>query len=513
MSKRVRNMLLSVVALIAIGAVVAVLLTTPAPDTTDGEDTTTTTTGTTVAPDIVIVDKTKNAQGGAVENPVVRVDIDNQKDRFAVIRRDDSTLAVEAYQDLMPDTTGLTSLCDTLAYFTAISTTTADEADSAYGLDKPLARITTEYHDGAKVTLSIGAQSKGTQGYYCRRDGDDTLYIIDTTVAESFFDNGMQLIGKSLIAPPSVNEDDNEGQAQLLNLWLTGACRDKAIEIVTDTDAAYPGLTYVSSYVLKSPHLRAVDSDYFTTITPSMTYLQASGVAAVHPTVEQLDEFGLSDPYSVAAFTLAIVSTTAADNGGTKTSHYNDREHMILLGNKNENGEYYALVNQHDIVYTLSPSSVPWAEMQAIDVTSKLLFMKAITAVDSVTVTADGKKQTFALEHRPNEETRDKQMVVTSGGKTYSTPEFRILYQLMIGIKRVADATGESATGEAVMTLEMTFNDGTSPMTITLYPLTASRYLCVTADGEQAAVSIQTVDDFLKQYRNYLNGDPVTSTY
>jgi len=230
--------------------------------------------------------------------------------------------------------------------------------------------------------------------------------------------------------------------------------------------------------------------------------------------VEQLESFGLADPYSVAAFTLAVVSTTGADNGGTKTSHYNDREHMVLLGNKDENGQYYALVDQYDIVYTIDPAAVPWAEMQYEDVVNKLLFMKAITSVDSVSVTDKGDTTTFALTHYPDKEKRDDQLVVKADGKVYSTPEFRVLYQLMIGIKRVGAKEADAApVGEPLLKLEMTFNDGTAPMEIALYPMTASRYLCVTADGEQSAVSIKTVEDFLKQYHNYLNGDPVTSTY
>lgn len=513
MSKRVRNMLVSLVALVAVGAIVAAVLLMPPSDSGNDDDTTATTT-TTANADIVIVDKTKNEQGGEVAAPVIRVDIKNNADTYAIITRDDTSMAVEAYKDMAPDTTAITALCETLGYLTAVSTTSANEADSAYGLDQPTATLKVTYHDGEVVTLTIGAQSKGTQGYYCRREGDNTLYIIDTSIVDSVTVDGMQWIGKTIIAPPAVNADDEEGQAQLLNLWLTGSCRETPIEIITDTEAAYPGMTYVSSYILRSPYLRAIDSDYFTTISTNMTYLVASGVAAVHPTVEQLGEFGLADPYSVAAFTLAVVSTTSADNGGTKTSHYNDREHMVLLGGKNEDGDYYALVDQYDIVYTLSPDSVPWAQTQYIDVTSKLLFMKAITAVDSVTVTTDGQTKTFALEHRPDEEKRDDQMVVTADDKTYDTAEFRILYQLMIGIKRVADKEeGATASGEPVLKLEMAFNDGTEPMEIAIYPMTASRYLCVTADGEQSAVSISTVDAFLKQYTNYLNGDPVTSAY
>ena len=513
MSKRVRNMIVSLVALAAVGAIVAAVLLMPPTENPSGDDTAATTT-TTQKQDIVIVDKTKNAHGGTVDVPVVRVDIHNAADTYAIITRDDRTMAVEAYKDLPPDTTALTALCEALSYLTAVDTVAANEADSAYGLDQPTVTITVTYYDGEAVTLTVGAKSKGTEGYYCRRGGDATLYLVDTTFVDSLLVDGMQWIGKTVIAPPAVNADDEEGQAQLLNLWLTGSCREKPIEIITDTEAAYPGMTFVSPYIIRAPYLRAVDSDYFTTVTPNMTYLTASGVAAVHPTIDQLEAFGLSDPYSVAAFTLSVVSTTAADNGGTKTSHYNDREHMVLLGNKNADGDYYALIDQYDLVYTLSPAAVPWAEMQYIDVANKLLFMKAITSVDSITVTSDGRAKTFALAHHPEKEKRDEQMTVTADGKTYDTAEFRILYQLMIGIKRVADKEeGATVSGAPVMKLEMAFNDGTAPMEIALYPMTASRYLCMTADGEESAVSISTVDAFLKQYTNYLNGDPVTSTY
>ncbi len=479
-------------------------------------DTTTVTTVTTTPEEAapVVIDKTKNAKGEKVSSPVIRVDIQNARDTYAVITRADNTMAVEAYQDILPDTTALTAMCENLSYMTAVAETTANEDDSAYGLSPAKATVTATYFDGMTATVLIGDKSKGTEGYYCRLQGNDTLYIIDAAVAESFLQDGMQWIGKTLIAPPAADKDDESGQAQLLNLWLTGTCRDRAIELITDVNAEYPGMTYVSSYVLRAPYLRAVDSDYLTTVTPNMAHLTASGVAAVHPTLEQLDAFGLSDPYSVAAFTLSVVSTTAADNGGTQTSHYNDREHMILLGGKNENGDYYALIDQYDIVYTLSPSSVPWAEMQYIDVTSKLLFMKAITSVERVTVTENGDRKAFELVHRPDESERDDQLAVTADGRSYNTPDFRVLYQLMIGIKRVAEKEdGAAATGEPVMTLKMEFNDGTAPMEASFYPMSGSRYLCVMGDGEEVAVSIKTVDDFLKQYHNYLNGDPVTSIY
>ena len=390
----------------------------------------------------------------------------------------------------------------------------AAEDNAAYGLAEPSATATVTYHDGATAVIRFGTASKGSEGYYCRVEGDDTLYIVEPTVAEYFMQHGKYFIGKTLIAPPSPDEDDEEGSAGLFRLWLTGTVREQPIEIVTDTEGKYPALTYTSTFYMKEPYLRALDSDLFSTMSGTMCSLIAADVAAVHPTLEQLEEYGLADPHSVAAFTLAVLTTESVDGGGSKTSHDNDREHMVMLGNTDEDGYYYALVNGADVVYLLAPESVPWAELTYVDLVSKLLFLKNVTTVDTLTVTDQGVETTFELTHHPEKEKRDEQLTVKAGGKTYNTPDFRTIYALMLSVNRVAEKEeGAVPTGEPVIRWSLTFNDGSEPLTVSLYEMTASRYLCVMQDGEEIAVSIRDVEDFQTQYRNYLTEQPVVTPY
>lgn len=504
MSKRVKGMLVSVALLVVVAIVVTVVLIMPPPAGSDGETVTTTTTA---APAIEII-------GDADKKTVTRLEVASTVDTFNVITVDSGSMSVEEYTDVPADTTAITALCDIMKSMKALATVTVNEADSAYGFDAPIATVKAYYNDGTAATVRFGAESKGTAGYYCRREGDETLYIVDSTVVDSFCIDAKALIGKTLIAPPAVDKDDENGAAGVLALWLTGSCRDTAVEIITDTDGKYAGMTYMSNYIITSPYVRSVDSDLINLMAQDMIYLTATDVAAVHPTTEDLAACGLDDPYSVAAFTLSIMNTSAADEGGTVTSHYNDREHMVILGDKDENGNYYALVDQYDLIYVLSPDSVPWAELSYYDVANKLLFMKDITSVDSISVTHEGATHLFELTHDPLKETRDEQLTVVSDGKTYSTSEFRILYQMMLGIHRVAEKEeGAAASGDPIFALTLTFNDGTAPISIELYPMTASRYLCVMQDGEESAVSISDVEAFIKQYDNYLTGKPVTSPY
>ncbi len=514
MRKRQKTMLIAAIALVVIVAAVVCLFLFAGEPATEETPLDTTPTTAPEEPAILVIDRTVNAHGGAVQTPVQAIAIRNEKDTFNIIRRTDTTLAVEAYSDLLTDSLALESLSGYAAKLEAVKQLDPVENAAEFGFDTPTATVTVTYYDQSTATIEFGDASQGTEGYYCRLQGEDTIYIVDKTVAESFMTEGKALIGKGLISSPPLKEGDNEGTPQLLRLWLTGSCREKPVEITVDTEGQHPGLTYVSTFVMTSPYLRAVDSDSFHVTASTMRTLTAAGVECPHPTAAQLAEYGLDAPRSVAAFTLSIVTTAPADGGGTKATHYNDREHMILLGNRDANGNYYALVDGYDTVYLLSPASVPWAELTHYDLMSKLLFMKSITAVDSITVTKDGEAHTFALAHHPEAAKRDDQLTVTSDGKTYSTADFRTLYQMMIGIHRVGlKEDGASAGGAPVLAFELTFNDGTEPMCVSLYPMTASRYLCVTDDGEESAVSISDTEAFFKQYENYLAGEPVLSPY
>lgn len=516
MNRRIITLIIGIAALavtvIGLLVVLAVLPSLSQTGDTPQDDASVTTT--TAEPQLVMYDKTVDSTGAVVSKPVSEITVENTTGRYRLITREDDTMAVEDYADLLTDSASITAMCEYMAKFPVLKELRFVEDEAAYGFDEPTATMTATYHDGSDITVVIGGVSQGTEGYYARVQGENTLYIIDSTVASYYTRAGKSLIGKTLITAPPINEDDTSSTAQLLRLWLTGTCRDKAVEIAIDTDAKYPGMTYVSSYVMTAPYVRAINPDVFSSIATAMLTLTATDVEAVHPTAEQLAQYGLSDPHSTAAFTLAAVSTASADNGGTISKHYNDREHMILLGDKNEDGYYYALVDGYDIVYLLSEDSVPWAEKTYDELMHSLLFLKAITAVDEITVTESGKATTFALTHYPDKDTVDDRLVVTAGGKTYSTADFRTLYSMMLGIHRVGlKEEGAVASGEPVLELEVVFNDGGEPMSAAFYPMSSSRYLCVMNDGEESAVSISDVSEFITQYGNFLKGEPVLSQY
>ena len=299
---------------------------------------------------------------------------------------------------------------------------------------------------------------------------------------------------------------------------LTGSCREQAIVLDTDTDASYPSFTYASTMYMKVPYLRMIDSDAFYNVSSMMLSLTASGVEMPYPTDEQLAEYGISKdtPYSAVNFALAVTEASASESGsGTVVSHYGEKEneHVIILGNKNEDGYYYALVDNYNAVYLLAPSSVPWAELQYLDVVGKNIFIKDITTVDTMTMTVNGTATTFTLTHDTANEVFENRLKVHAGKQEYSSDDYRTLYETLLRVKRVAATDADAVAGDVVFRLQLTFNDGNAPLDYTVYTMSGSRHMLVTNDGEQIALSAKDVSDFLKQYENFLAGLRVDSPY
>ena len=154
---------------------------------------------------------------------------------------------------------------------------------------------------------------------------------------------------------PTVKTDDDNGQAILREIELTGRVRTSPLILRRST--ADDNLNNSSNYVITKPYFRAANSSSaVVTALGTYTSVTASGVEKPYPTAEDLKRYGLDDPYSTAVFTLAVETTETSETSGesAKTSITISKKHTIQLGNKNDNGEYYALVYNED-------QRIPWS--------------------------------------------------------------------------------------------------------------------------------------------------------
>ena len=202
-------------------------------------------------------------------------------------------------------------------------------------------------------------------------------------------------------------------------------------------------------------------------------------------------------------------SSTSSGSSETPqiTYYYNVAAHTITVGNKDEDGNYYVMADDIPVIYLVSSSSISsWVSLQYDDVADTMLFMENIVNVKSISLTVDGKETLFELSHYPDKEESDDQLAVKVGDKTYSTPTFRSLYQILMGVARNGSAS-EKPTGTPSVIFKMTLNGEDAPSTVVnMYQTSASLYTVVQSTGETYTVKASAVNTLKQRLTDYLNG-------
>ena len=513
LSKRARTLLAVCAAVVVLAGALTTLLLLPAPEDSASSGETSST------PAITVVDRSKDAEGETVENPVKSMTIQLESEEIAFITGEDGGLIVEQYKDLEPETYELSALASQTASITAVKDYGAVENPADYGFDNPTATVSATYHDDSTFSFEIGSQTPLKDGYYLRETGGTNVYEVELYVAETFTVPSTDYIGTTLMTSPEVREDDDSGQAVLRDMELSGTVRaDKpfAFRMVTTEDTDFSLYTYM----MTSPYLRGCNSDKIQNLQ-SFTALTASSAVKAYPTEEDLAAYGLDEPYSVAELHTAVStlvddpdasSTSSGEEAEQVTSFYNVAEHTIRVGDTDEDGNYYVMVDDIPVVYLVSSSSIStWVEAQYDDLADSLLFMRDITTVKNVSITIDGEKTTFDLTHYPDEEDRDDMMVVKSGDQTLDTASFRSLYQNLMGITRYG-ATESKPTGDPDVTVEIVPMEGEGDtIRVDLYQKDASLYTCVQDTGEYYEVKASLVTRIIENVPDYLAGEEIVA--
>lgn len=505
MSKRTRSLLITAVALLAVIGLLAVTLLLPEKAQDAGSDP----SSVPQQPSVTLIDKSADANGNKIERPIERIDIALPDETFSVQWNQTDGLRVTAYADLAPNAVKLGTLVASLATVTATRLVKAEVQDmSVYGFDGQACAVSVTYHDGTVYAFELGAESPGEAGRYLReKDGND-VYLASAYFAATVTAPSTTYISPSLIKMPATG---GEGVAVLRNMELSGALRPQAISLRRALASDPKALRY-TGYLITAPVVRGMEGTAAKEIS-SVLSLTAAAVVCPHPTAQQLQQYGLDDPFSVARYDLAVlVSKTSADGEQKEEYYHNAQSHTVRLGNKDDNGNYYALVDGIDMVVTLTPSAVPWAEATFDTLVDPQLFMEMITDVQRLSLTTAQGTFDFVLTHLPDETDRNKNLTVTCGGQSYGAADMRKLYQVLMKITRVGPAEGAVPEDDPVLTVELTPVAGSqgSHVKAQLYKISGSRYLCKQANGDTYQVTARTVDHALGQIENYLSGQAVT---
>lgn len=504
--RRLTTMLAAVAGVLVLGGAVA-LLTLVSPDEAEEPEVETPDTS------VLLLDKTTDENGEEIATPIKSIHVSSRLDDYTLALNADGVLKLTDGEDLAVNSTNVSALVEALTSITAADTIATGLTSFAdYGLDAPTATVEVVYADDTTTKLELASLAVGSK-YYLRLNGGDTVYLLDSTLPTEVMQTAEAFVGLTMISSPAVGSSDANGSVVLKELSLTGTVRNNQITTVRRKETSDSGEFANSTYLLTEPYLTDTDSTVVTEVF-GVTDVSASEVVALHPTEAQLAEYGLDNPYSIAKIVLAVYTYTSDEAGNVATEgYYNETVHLMLLGSKDEDGNYYAMADTMDVVFLVAADSVPWAETTYHDLANQYLFLRNLNTLSSIACTLDGKTYDFRFEHFPEEEELDDQLRVTMDGTVYPTDQFRELYKVLMTLYRTGAAPAEPS-GDPLLTVKVTSTDESySVKEVSIYDYSGSVYIARSETGDTYKVTASRVDDAIQQIRNYLNGDPVVNRF
>ena len=503
MNKKKKTLLGGLVVIVVLAlAIVALMLTEDSSskdqDTTSTESTVTSTVDTSA----VLWYKTDGVE---------TLTIENEKGGYQIDRTSTGGYEIEELRGFEQFEEGYSTVTGIYSYFYAYMTVEEKATNfEQYGLEDPTATIHVAFPDGEEHTVEIGNLIIGSEGYYCRVDGTDAVYGVDLSYLY-----GMTLTPYDFVDPevievwvaPEVEEDEepitaptisnmsvqgaNFGEDTLvieksdeLNLAVTYAGLNIQYDIVSPIEASYR-LYYIQDAEVQDPSYRMIFSFH---------QLTAYSVETINPTDDQLQEYGLAEPYAVVSF------------------NRDGEDHVWTIGNQTQTtgGEKarYLMADDKQIVYIVLESDLPWIEAEWNDVVSSILLYPSITEVSSVDVTFGGK--THTLKHTLDDEKKNVVTASIDNTDIENVTYYRNLYQYIMSVA-VSEVNLEGKSSDKLAArIVYHYADGRADDVIELFDIGDRRCVLSLNGNESFITKSSFVTTLENNFQKVLSGEKPT---
>lgn len=349
-----------------------------------------------------------------------------------------------------------------------------------YGLEVPEAVITVR-SGGDGRRLLVGGEAPGGYGRYVRVDGENTVYL--TPGLEDVPRSKLDFVDRKVVDVPAA-----EGVAPA-SLVLGGTARAQEI-VLGVPGGGSDGVVSPVDLRLLSHHGYGINYEGTVEVLQGLFHITAEAVACYDPTPEELEVYGLSEPYASAAYCW---------EGGACT----------LLASQPQDGRVYLMRQGSPVVYIMAASALPWLDWQYADVVTRFLLLPNIYTLSGVELEAQGERFQYTLSSAGGE-----LLSVEDGqGSAIDPDAFKAFYQCLIGIPAETYGPEPAAPEEPVLRITFLYGNGDPTDTIELTegpPLQA--YLTVNGVTE-FLTKLKYADVILENARRLPAGEGIVPLY
>lgn len=255
----------------------------------------------------------------------------------------------------------VSAMLDSLAEVKASRKIEGDDIDEeAFGLTKPSQVVTFSLNNGEEYVYTLGTLNQAVDKYYFRMNGDDSVYLIDTTMYNKF--------DYSLLALADVEEYPAMGTQDMDCIILE---KDgKTLYFVDQNDAAHkkneleiPECKWM--YGTDKDNLKELDEEKATTLVQAILNLSNAECVTYDKTKKDMEACGLDKPAMKLTYHYTTMELEEAEEGTEETEEEPSDsvilDHaftMYVGGNDKDSGEYYVYMEGSNSIYTMNVSNI-----------------------------------------------------------------------------------------------------------------------------------------------------------
>lgn len=442
MSKNIKMLIAGIVSVVVLSVgIIALKLTEPESDTES-------TAYSSESESLLLYDKNTNS--------VKSIDVKNESCSYEIERikeGDDENSAeytIKSLGDIPLNETIINSLPSSVASLTAEKVIEENSSDLAkYGLENSDINVKVTFDDDTEKSILIGDDTPSGDIYICF-EGENNVYAVSGDTFSVFRNDTDYYISLVCLAEPETNDDyPIVNYLQIERPDLEYPIRFEYDEKSANTD--YSGGTS-STHIMTSPVFAYIDiGEGSTAVTHGMFGLTAESAVSVNPTDDELEFAGLNEPICTV--------TMDTDDGHNR---------VLKIGNTmtvGENEYYMGYFSDIDIIYAFSKDSLPWIDMQPLDIASSLVFGTYFYDIGEMTVTAEGHD---TLKFTTEGDDKDN-FAVKLNGEEYDVERFKEFYQFIIKTQAEEIYMEEPDENDLICRVDIKRNDEFDDETVEFY--------------------------------------------
>lgn len=389
------------------------------------------------------------------KDDIQEIIISNQYGQFRYYRAEDNKLYFDGAEYLTYNPEQISNLVVNTYYMLSMKHLMEYEEDlSVYGLTKDTCLATVKItmldkatYKNVHYSLMIGNKILTEGGYYAMVEGKDAIFILDTTLENSFLADIKTFFVAQLA--PTID------QSLYFNItdFVVEKDGEKFVEIVHLTEEEKSAEAYSDSHKMLYPGNYVPSATNFST-----TILQCF----ISPMGEKVVEFDLfkyleSDKKEDQDKFVEILKKYKILNEdgkyANKVSYYFDdneeddtpgKTTTLYIGDLMD-GYYYVYSLMYDIIAAVPENVYRWVEWDLIKYVDSGIFSMFINDVASIEVNVGGEKVKFDISYV--NEGKGDDLTVLCNGKKIDTKNFRQYYMALLYIQNGGYATMEEAEG------------------------------------------------------------------